>query len=245
VFVCSFLFLISGVNAFAQAVMPAVTPVNPFPTPSMPTAIPTVYAAPSPIATVAPKTGFSPEHMKDYVGIGVGSLPLAGSAVDFRYWVDNNLAMDLMAGGNSNPQNGQDFNGNSVVAPDWTYAVSLGFKENLKEPVHDVFLQLIERVSYSQSYNDFESNYQTNLQQSQIVSAYLGLGFEAFIPFWESLSIEGSVGLSTTETLSQTTIVYNPADVGNTNVQTSTSLLSAGFSSGTFSILNGSVHFYF
>jgi len=242
-FAFSFLFFIPAFSAYSQTVIPAAAPVNTVVPTVIPTAVPTAIAN-SPIATPVPKATFSPEHMKGYLGIGLGSLPYAGTAVDIRYWMDNNLAVDLMAGGTSNPFNGQDFNGNSVQVPDWGYGLSLGFKENLEEPVHDVFVQLIERLNYSQNYDEYEDTNEMTVTQNQIVSVYLGLGFEAFIPFWESLSIEGSVGLTATDTFNESLAVYNPNYYG-TNSQTSSNVFAAGLTSGTFSILSGSVHFYF
>jgi len=242
-FIFGLLFFIPFLSVYAQTVTPEGDPVNTVVPTVIPTAFPTPIAT-SPIATPVPKAAFSPEHMKDYLGVGIGSLPYAGTTVDIRYWMENNLALDLMAGGTSNPTSGQDFNGNSIQVPDWGFGLSLGFKENLKEPVHDVFVQLIERLNYSQNYDGYEDTSEVTVSQNQNISVYLGLGFEAFIPFWESLSIEGSVGLTATDTFNEYSVFYNPNYYG-TNIQTSGNVFSTGLSSGTFSILSGSVHFYF
>jgi hypothetical protein len=208
---------------------------------------------PSPTPASTPAV-FSPEHPKGYLGVGIGTTPLGATALALRYWMEDNTALDVMVSGSDSPGAGYDFSGNQITTSNWAYGLSLGLKQNLKEPIRDVFVQGIARLSYAQNFvqststtseNSITYGY-TNLNtQNQEVSLFLGIGFEAFVPFWEDISIEGNAGLSVNALWNEVTDYYNPNFSSQPDISTSYGLLSAGVNTNTFSILSGSVHFYF
>src|SRR5579883_1625521 len=56
---------------------------------------PTTVAAPS-----GPKAGsFSPDHLKDSLGVGLASTPYGGTAMALRWWMDDSTALDLYLSG--------------------------------------------------------------------------------------------------------------------------------------------------
>jgi hypothetical protein len=247
-FIFGMAFFIPHYNAFAQTWNSADS--SPVQLPRL-----TQYTTPSssPTPSYNP-AAFSPEHLKGYFGMGLGSMTYGGTALVFRYWMDNSTALDIMAGGGDNPTTGYDFSGNAIALSNFGFGVGLCLKENLSEPVRDVFVQMIERVTYSQNYiqttgttsqNGYIYGTSNNVSQNQQINLFWGLGFEAFIPFWRNLSIEGSVGLSANATFNQASSIYNPTYTTQPNTQTSSGLITGGASSNTFSLVNGSVHFYF
>ncbi len=206
----------------------------------------TPSVTPSPTVTA---TAFSPEHLN-----GTSAIGLSGTSLTYRYWMNDSTALDIFLGGNYASNAGLDFSGNNTTTPNWNYSLAVGLKENWKEPVKDVFIQWIERLTFTESYaetiyttndNGINYGYEEYYSQSQAFNLYLGLGFEAFIPFWESLSIEGSVGLNTNLNFNQSNTFYNSVFDSNANSQTSTSSFNVGSGSNAFSILSGAVHFYF
>jgi len=246
-FIFGIIFFTSCYNAFAQTWNSSDAPVQ------LPRLTQYATSTPSPTPAYNPAT-FSPEHLKGYFGMGLGSMTYGGTALVFRYWMDNGTALDFLAGGSDNPTTGYDFSGNAIALSNFGFGVGLGLKENLSEPVRDVFVQMIERATYSQNYiqttgttsqNGYIYGTSNNVSQNQQINLFWGLGFEAFIPFWRNLSIEGSVGLSANANFNQASSIYNPTYTTLPNTQTSSGLLTGGAGSNTFSLLNGSVHFYF
>lgn len=241
-------FFTSGYKAFAQTWGSPDSPPAQLPRLSQ-------YATPTPRTTPdSDPAAFSPEHLKGCFGMGLGTMTYGGTALVFRYWMDNGTALDILAGGSDNPTTGYDFSGNPIALSNFGFGVGLGLKENLSEPVRDVFVQMIERVTYSQNYvqttgtvneNGYVYGDSNNVAQNQQINVFWGLGFEAFIPFWRNLSIEGSVGVSANATFNQNSSIYNPAYSTLPNTQTSSGLLTGGADSDTFSLVNGAVHFYF
>lgn len=209
--------------------------------------------APSPTPTASAKS-FSPDHLKGTTGFGITSFNYTGSALAYRYWTSDSTALDIYLGGNYSQTNSYDFSGNSTVVPNWNYGLGAALKQNWNEPVKNVFIQSLERLTYSQNYNQSISTtsnsgtlygYEYYYNQNQALGLYLGLGFEAFIPFWENLSIEGTIGVSATASWSETNTFYNSNFSSNTNTHTSAFIFNFGSGSNTFSILNGAVHLYF
>jgi|GEM_PF-1943169 len=235
-----------GASAWAQSEnSTAASTLSLTPT-SVPTLAPTQAPALSPTASPTP---FDPGHLKGAQGIGV-----SGTLLTYRYWTGDSTALDLFLGGSFALNSGLDFSGNNTTAPNWNYTLGVGLKQNFKEPFKGVFIQSIEHLTFNQTYNEtiytttsYGVNYGSEdyYNQSQSVNLYLGLGFEAFVPFWENLSIEGSVGLSSNLNLLETNAFYNSNFSSQANTQTATSNFNLGSTSNAFSILNGAVHFYF
>ncbi len=232
----SWLLVVTGAS-WAQTASPTPTPSE--------TAVPTPSPIPAP---------FSPEHLKGRTGVGIASLTNIPTAFAYRYWMDDATALDIYLGGTYSQTNSYDFSGGSIQVPTWNYGLSVGLKENFNRPVKDVFVQWIERLSFSETYaeqvySDVSNGYTYGSQyyynQNQVVNLFLGVGFEAFVPFWESLSIEGSVGLSSSLSFNEQDTFYNPAFSSSVNTHYASYVLTTGFNSNAFSIFNGAVHFYF
>jgi hypothetical protein len=117
-------------------------------------------------------------------GASSGGEPLApglgtANALDVRYWRTDRVGIEaLLTFGVSN---------GSSPSSESIFGAGLGFKYNWKKPVDDVLVQWLGRFTFA-SDNSGGANIST-------VALWAGSGFEAFIPAWRALSVEGSVGL--------------------------------------------------
>jgi len=201
------------------------------PTPSV---LPTVTAA---------SDRFSPEHLKERVGLGVSYMSYIGPALSLRYWAHDDEAYDFSMGGYDNPSPGKDFANDLVFTPNWGYGVSVGLRHNWRHPAEDVFVQWIARLSYSQTFYQNSNSSVISTSQNQDLSLFIGPGFEAFVPFWKNISIEGNIGLSLDSHWSQYAQVNSPS-YPYTNPTPNYWSLSLGINNTITSILNAAVHFY-
>jgi hypothetical protein len=89
-----------------------------------------------------------------------------------RYWLTDQTALDLLGSVENDSGSG-----------------ALGLTQNLAHPSRDLFIQGLARVTVERLvYNDSYFPDYTSL------SFTLGIGFEAFMPFCESLSLSGWIG---------------------------------------------------
>ena len=141
-----------------------------------------------------PEPGAMVTGLAHHWGFGFDTIPGASSgggplvpglapanALDVRWWKSDRLAFEaLLALGVSNGTNGAGSNEN-------LFGLGLGAKWNWKKPSEDVLVQWLGRVSAASD--------RTGSAAITTVAAWLGTGFEAFIPVWRAVSIEGSTGL--------------------------------------------------
>jgi hypothetical protein len=194
----------------------------------------------------APKGYFDPGHLKGRWGIGISYMTNFGTALVLRHWYSDNGAFELLFGGYDTPQAGEDFSDNYTTSPGWGYGAGLGLKRNLAMPVENVFIQGAARLTFSQSYQQNSYDYNLRTYQYQDLVLFVGPGFEAFIPFWKNLSVEGSIGLYVSSRWSQTESVYNPAQYSSSNnTKTDSWIISCGLKNNMSSLVNMTVNFYF
>jgi len=163
-----------------------------------------------------------------------GPLIAIPRALDLRWWATDRLGLDLLLSGNYSSQQAGKGTLSPLVSSSPGNAVfggGLAARYNLGEPNRNLLAQLVLRATGAQSVENVSAGgVQTD---STILAAFVGAGFEAFVPGWDWLSVEASAGL-TGFTESQT-----PQGSG---AQTSSGLALAG--SG-YSPINLSMHIYF
>ncbi len=206
-------------------------------------------ATATPVATITstpatPETkSFSPDQLKGHWAVGVSSMSGIGTALALRYWYEGNEALDLLVGGTDAPLNGTTFTNTYVSTPNWSYGLSLGMRHILGKPAEDVFTQWLVRVNYTQTYQQQSNTSFLTTSQTQDLTLFTGPGFEAFVPFWKNLSIEGNIGLSLDSHWIQTDSLSN--STYSSNIHSGSWVWSLGLSNTITSIVNASVHFYF
>ncbi len=172
----------------------------------------------------------------------LGSAVLsAPNAAAVRYWftdkvgIDGLLAMDL-----NSIQTGTASGTPGTVASGTGFGLAI--KYNLSQPSRDLLGQLLARGTMASS----TQSDPTGLVKltTSTTSLFVGAGFEAFIPHWEWLSIEGSVGLSlTSQSVKPDNTSGGAAAAAASAATQSSSRISVG---GTgFTPLNLSIHAYF
>jgi hypothetical protein len=159
-----------------------------------------------------------------------------------RYGLSDTVILEVQAGGTSGVQLGIDPLGNPVDDPYWAYCFALGDKVNLVEPAEGLWVQMVNRYLY----------YENSTQQSQISSVHTdhfqtlslstGLGFEYFLPFAKSLSLETNESLEfDTNWETYITTPRNNSPVTSQNYSTWVlKTVSPGFN-----LTSLSVHYYF
>lgn len=183
-------------------------------------------------------------------GIGFDSIPGASAGTGFvpgfsqpnaasmRCWVNEKFSWegDLALSAQSQP--GAPPTGGTTSTTGWGAGTLL--KYNFARPSSLVLAQFIGGASFAQlaTKNEGGSTAAPAAGQGQTTSTfslYVGTGFEAFLPFWPALSVEGSVGfrVSTTQTKTEG------------QAQATASNSSLGVSGTGFSPLNVAIHYYF
>lgn len=134
-------------------------------------------------------------------GASVGSGLIPGlaepNAASLRYWINERLAWDGLFAleFSSQPAGGPGAAGVPAGTDQRGLGVGTVLKVNLRRPTPWLLAQALGRASLatlSQTRNDGGGNGQT----TTTFAVGVGAGFEAFWPAWDSLSLEGSVGLS-------------------------------------------------
>lgn len=178
-------------------------------------------------------------------GLGFDSIPGASAdtgilpgfsspnAVALRYWVTERLAWDglLALDLSSQPASGASA---SAGTDQRGYGVGTVIKVNVKRPTPWLLAQLMGRASLA-SLQQLDNGGSGAGQTTVTFGVGVGAGFEAFMPFWDSLSFEGSVGLNFSS--SQTKVE------GSSQAAQSGSGLNIG--ANGFTPLNVSIHLYF
>ena len=194
-------------------------------------------------AAVTPEP-FSPDHLKDKWGIGIlFDSPLSFS--DLRWWFDDKTAFDFYAGGSFSQQPSSDFNGNTIYLPQWSWGVGLGLRENIAHPIDDVWVQMAERLTYDGSSQQDGYSKERTIYSYNDLFGFFGVGFEAFVPFWRNLSLEGSVGLQGGCRWSQQTTISNGSGGPVTSYGKVYTDIIAQIANNVSNLFYASAHFYF
>jgi hypothetical protein len=201
-------------------------------------------AAPSTVVSASKPTtlaieNFSPDHLKGTWALGYDYFNVLGSTVTARKWIENDLALDFMLGGNFSP--GYSYAGSSSNTDTfWNFGVGVGLRQNIARPIQDVYIQWLFLLSYNQSYQQANDGlgYYNASDQTQTLNLFIGPGFEAFLPFLQDLSVEANLGLNITSYWAEDNGGYNTLYGWNWKV-------GLGSDSSTFSIFNAAAHFYF
>jgi len=188
-----------------------------------------------------------PRILRHRWAIGIDSVPGTGpaasgsvavpNALSLRWWATDRLGVDLLAGGSYSSQQAGGSSLSTQVASSpgtSTYAGALALRYNLSEPSRDLLVQLLFKGSGAQAQAQPAGASGASGKPGDL-SGFLGVGFEAFIPGWEWLSVEGSAGVTG---YSQ----YTPQSAGSAASQTTSGLGLAGNGTSPF---NFSVHVYF
>jgi hypothetical protein len=156
----------------------------------------------------------------DYVpGLGLaGGTVAQPNALALRWWATDRLAVDLDGTMTSS--------GVSVSAATQgtlgDYGGALGLRYVVSEPSKDLLVQVLMKGGYAKAAPNTTA-------QTATTAGFVGLGFEAFIPGWEWVSLEGSAGANY---LSQDAV-------------SGSSTSNVGVGAGGYAPLNFSVHVYF
>lgn len=187
-----------------------------------------------PLATSGTFTGFKPADagtvlrpMKHRWGFGFDSLPGLGAsggsvaqpnALSLRWWASDRLAVDL-----AGTLSAQGVSGSAATQGSLdSWGGAAGLRYNVSEPSKDLLVQVVMKGAYAKSAPDSPAELATQ-------AGFVGLGFEAFIPGWDWVSVEGTAGA---DYLKQDA----PAAAGHSAV---------GVGAGGYAPLNLSVHVYF
>lgn len=123
----------------------------------------------------------------DYVpGLGGGGGALAQpNALSLRWWATDRLGVDVAGTLASQAVSGSAATTGTLNS----YGGALGLRYVLSEPSKDLLVLAVMRGGYAQAAPDSPAQVATT-------AGFVGLGFEAFIPGWDWLSVEGSAGAS-------------------------------------------------
>lgn len=197
-----------------------------------PSAVSPAAAAPGPKLTGSWGIGFdSIRGASTNTGLITGLA--TPNALAVRYWVNERLAWDgLLALDLSSLPAGSG--GVTAGTDQRGFGVGTVIKWNVKRPTPWLLAQLLCRASLAQLQQVSNSG-GTSGQTTSTFGLGLGAGFEAFLPFWEALSVEGSVGLDFSSSQIKTD--------GSTQAAQSGSTVSVG--ANGFTPLNVALHLYF
>jgi hypothetical protein len=192
----------------------------------------------------------------DSFGCGLIAVP---NAVSARYWVTDRLAVDGMLSVLIASQSNDvaiETEGGSVDGNGQSWGFGVGVRYNLTEPSRNLMAQLVGKASFadsrahlslSENSDNSTGTYSTDVEQDT-TAMFLGVGFEAFVPGWNWLSLEGSLGLSVSN------ISVQPINISASSGKNTTMTLNGVFNQNTstcslggsgFSPINVSIHYYF
>jgi hypothetical protein len=169
---------------------------------------------------------------------GTGQIPgfSVSNAVSLRYWINEQFCWDGLLAVNlsSQPSGGIGASGVPAGTDQRAWGFGTVMKYNLKRPSRWLLAQVLGRASLA-SLQQLSNNGGGNGQTTSTLGLGVGLGFEAFLPLWDNLSVEGSVlaNFSSSQT--------KPEGSG----QAAQSGSSLSIDSGGFNPLNVGIHLYF
>lgn len=157
---------------------------------------------------------FDPENLKGKWAMGGTYLAGLGN-ITVRGWLEKNSAIDIYVGTWFSGIDGQDFSGNYVTKPNPNFDIGLGLRQIVSRPVECVHVELIQRLLFELHHSEYANTYADSINDYQQFSLYIGVGFEAFIPFWKSLSIEGDAGIAGNVWYTRNDRTYSNGSVSN------------------------------
>jgi hypothetical protein len=169
---------------------------------------------------------------------GTGLVPglTAPNALAVRYWVTEGFCWDGLVAVNlsSQPSGGTGSTGVPAGTDQRALGVGTVMKFNLKRPTRWLLAQALGRASLA-SLQQVSNSSSGGGQTTSTFGLGAGLGFEAFLPFWEALSVEGNILVDFSSS--------------QTKVENSTQAAQSGstlaIDSGGFTPLNVGIHLYF
>jgi hypothetical protein len=180
------------------------------------------------------------------------------SAVDLTWWLDEKSGVDFFATYSLTNNPGADFTGATYAYPTDVIGAGIGYRRNLASPSRFLRLQALARVTAARYKSDqqlsFNSTYNLNFELGTMMEKSYnfmgGLGFEFFMPFCKSLSLQSNLVFQASYNDCKESITYNPAmtNYGNTlpaNTGYYKKYWKAGVLVNGFSLNTLSVHFYF
>jgi hypothetical protein len=114
-----------------------------------------------------------------------------------RYWLSDRLGIDAALGFSTQTQT--PATGSAVNTTQ--FALAGGARFVLAAPVQELLITANGKVGVGTSYNGTNGDNNTS---SFTFGLGVGIGFEAFIPAWKSLSVEGALGLGLSSTSTTT-----------------------------------------
>jgi hypothetical protein len=205
-------------------------------------------------ATASPTaTPVTPDvlHLGGRLGFGTGFVPFDTNTYSFslttisgRLWLSDQFCLDLQGAYNGFSSAGTGFNNTSISNPNTTYALGLGGKLNIKEPMKYLFIQLLGQVSFTDNTYQQSGDTQINVIDNRTLGMFAGIGFEYFIPFLDALSVESNIGFYSDLNWVTNTTQYLPSFDRPNYVQTNNYYSNLIQVNGmTFNTLI--IHFYF
>ncbi len=172
-------------------------------------------------------------------GVGFDSIPGAGvgpNAVDLRYWAADRTAWEgLLAFGSNNVPGGTDAAGKPVNNSNMAFGLGVGYDYAWLKPSENFLVKLVGKASLASEGTTVNTLGTATTGTTTTIGLSGGLGFEAFIPAWPALSVEGSVRLGLTAGS------ISSSAAGSTTQGT----LNLGLAGDGFTPLNVAAHFYF
>jgi hypothetical protein len=243
------------------------------------TVVPTIQTAPLVQPTPAIETAQARPvatsediHLKGKFGIGtdniridqnstsVTSTPSTNSlaALDAIWWISDTSGIDVLGTVISAGAPGVDFDGNPYNYISRDLGCGLGYRRNLSSPCRYLKIQGLVRVTYGQYSNKqemwFYANTQTNFElgilHSKTLNLMAGLGFEYFMPFCKSLSVQSYVTVLANYNDNDGSTIYNPVMTqygytGYKNTHYKTTYWRTAVLVNGLGLSSLAVHFYF
>jgi hypothetical protein len=173
-------------------------------------------------------------------------------SLDATCWLSDQAALDVLATANAGSNAGFDFNGNPTNFPNTTWGAGLQLRGNLTAPFRNLRLQGLFRATYAQ-FNQQEVTWTNNNITNQIQDCYsetfllsAGLGFEYFMPFCDSLSVQGNLAFTGAYNDGWISESFNPSqNLGQANYTVKYSNFRTAIVTTGLTLSGLSVHFYF
>ncbi len=170
--------------------------------------------------------------------LGASIIPSLSSpnALAVRYWVTEGFCWDGLVAVNlsSQPPGGNGVAGVPAGTDERAFGVGTQMKLNLKRPTRWLLAQAIGRASLA-SLQQLDNSGGGGGNTTTTFGLGVGLGFEAFMPFWDSLSVEGSILADFSSSQTKVSGATQAAQSGS-----SLSIDASGFTP-----LNVGIHLYF
>lgn len=173
-------------------------------------------------------------------GVGGALVPAKGSAIPAlsgTYWVSDDLALEALLGYGSSSQynGGTDSAGKPVNDSVSAWGLGIAGRMNLAKPSPRVWFQGVGRLSFSGGSTTHTVLGTSGTGNESTLGLFLGLGFEAYMPTWNCVTLEANTGLNYTSTSTS----YSG---GGSSISESELALGGGTS---VLPLNLALHFYF